>query len=208
MEEQILETTIVNKNAVERIYPDDKRVKPQTIAHHKARYQFATQIQEAKGRSLDLACGTGYGTEMLRKAGYNAKGIDISPEAYEFARKSYPQCDFLLEDILKPEIFRNPYQLITMFEAIEHFPYMEGVKLIERLSNFVLKDGFFILSTPKDTNDKYNTFHKSEWGYATIKNICGSYFENVKIYGQDWDTAEISDDNVRNNDFYIAVCQR
>ncbi len=36
-------TSETNTNPVERIYPDDKRVKPQTIAHHMARYQFANK---------------------------------------------------------------------------------------------------------------------------------------------------------------------
>ena len=191
---------------VERISLDDDRLKPETIAHHKARYKFASKLI-SKGHCLDLACGTGYGTEMLRKSGYQALGIDISKEAIDYAEKHFPECTFRQEDILLCTPSQT-YDLVTIFEAVEHLPFLPAVELIKKCVSLLSDRGYFALSTPRDINDKYNTFHKSEWTYAIIKNVLGSYFPEVKIYGQDWDTAEISDDNVRENDFYIAVARK
>ena len=39
-----------------------------------------------------------------------------------------------------------------------------------------------------------------------LKNELGSIFSEIIIYGQDWDTGIISDENVIDNDFYIVVC--
>lgn len=196
----------MNKLVIERIYPDDKRVKPQTIAHHKARYEFAASLGKGK-LCLDLACGTGYGTEILRKSGYKAMGIDIDAGAIEYALKHYPKCKFVQLDITDNLYSTLEYDLITIFEAIEHLPYFPAVDMLGRCRRLLSNKGYFVLSTPNDINDKYNTFHRSEWTYSLIKNVLGSYFKTVKIYGQDWDTAEISDENIRNNDFYIAVAR-
>lgn len=197
---------------LERVYPDDKKVKPQTLAHHEARYDFAAKLFENKDcfeyRHLDLACGSGYGCERLKKAGFIATGIDISPEAILYARRHYPECVFYVRDIIEPPRFIDSFDLITMFEAIEHLPYLQGVEIIKNYSDLLIKGGYFVLSTPRDINDKYNTFHKSEWDYGLIKNILGSFFSSVKMYGQNWDTAEISDENVRGNDFYVAVASK
>jgi len=196
----------MNLSIVERIYPDDDRVKPETIAHHKARYEFAARLFSG-GRYLDLACGTGYGTDRIRQEGCEATGVDTSAEAIGYARKHYPKCEFVQVDITGDIPLTRGFNMITIFEAIEHLPFLPAVETIKKCKDLLLPDGYFILSTPNDTNDKYNTFHRSEWNYGTIKNILGSYFLDVKIFGQDWDTAEISDKNVRDNDFYIAVAK-
>ncbi len=54
-------------------------------AEHVQRYIFAGEY--AKGKSvLDIACGTGYGSSILNKAGATiVTGVDISNEAIEFA---------------------------------------------------------------------------------------------------------------------------
>jgi 2-polyprenyl-3-methyl-5-hydroxy-6-metoxy-1,4-benzoquinol methylase len=201
-----------NHNPVERIYPDDQRVKPQTVAHHKERYRFASEVRMPKkgDRALDMACGTGYGSDMLRKAGYSVTGVDISQEAITYAKKHYPECEFFLRDITEFRKHQDGghFELITMFEVIEHLTYKEGKIVLKAIEGALKEDGIFLMSTPRDINGNYNTFHKSEWPYETIKNILGSIFSNIEILGQDWDTAEISGEHVRDNDFYLAVCRK
>ena len=199
----------INKTPVERIYLEDKKIKPQTIAHHVARYNFASKIRKV-GRvncALDLACGSGYGTDILRKAGYRVLGIDNNHESIFFAKKQYPKCDFIMNDLNN---FRIPerYNLIVLFEAIEHLRYDDGIQLLNFIKRLLCDEkSLFVLSTPRDINGKYNFFHKSEWPYHNLKNILGSIFDEIEIFGQDWDTAKISSKNVRLNDFYIVVCR-
>jgi len=200
----------VNKKPIERIYPKDKRVEPQTIAHHKARYKFAARLRKIRGGIIyDFGCGTGYGTEMLRRAGYEyARGFDISEKAINFASANYRKCKFLVEDLAHSEFPAESFcDLVTMFEVIEHLKHDVGVKLVKDAYRLLRPGGIFMMSTPRDSN-KYNDFHLSEWPYHEIKNVLGPIFEEVRIYGQDWDTAKITDKNVPNEDFYIAVCTK
>lgn len=199
----------MNKQVIERTWPGDKRVKPQTIAHHVARYKFACEIQEPCGRALDLCSGEGYGTAMLMVTGYNATGMDISGDMISEAKTKYPDCRFLQGDITKGFIpLVSGFSLITLFEAIEHIKFSQGKQLLADIYELLKPGGIAIISTPRDINDKYNTFHISEWSYGTLKNECGSVFDEVKIYGQDWEHGKISDENVRDNDFYICVCKK
>jgi 2-polyprenyl-3-methyl-5-hydroxy-6-metoxy-1,4-benzoquinol methylase len=198
----------VNKKPIERIYPDDKRVKPQTIAHHKARYEFASMFEQSGRVAIDLACGTGYGTDRLRLAGYNVIGVDICEEAIKYARENFPENIFIITDIAtcldKQE--KAIFDMVTFFEALEHLSKTDGRKLIIRIGKLLKKNGVFIMSIPRDINEKNNGFHKSKWGFGELKNTLESVFDEVIMLGQDWDTAEFSEEDVEKNDFYIAVC--
>lgn len=56
---------------------------------HTARYEWAAKRIPEKSNIIDVACGVGYGTNILAKAGHAAVGIDISGEAIAYARKHY-----------------------------------------------------------------------------------------------------------------------
>jgi len=191
----------------ERVDLENPAISKKTKTHHLERYVFASNLLPYAA-CLDLGCGTGYGTEILRKMG-EADGVDSSIETVRHAVKNYPRCKFYCNDIhnFVNSVGSYTWNLVVMFEVIEHLSYERGVSVIRSIPGILKPGGKFVMSTPRDINDKYNTFHRSEWSYGTIKNVCGSVFDKVTIYGQDWDTAKISQDDVRNNDFYVAVCE-
>ncbi len=195
---------------VERVYLDNKKLKPQTIQHHLARYNFASNYlpEDERGAALDIACGSGYGTDLLRRAGYRAVGIDIDRKAIAYAKKKYPKNKYITCDVVDfnfEDFFI--FNLAVIFEAIEHISYSEGLQIIEKVKKNMIKSSVFMLSTPRDINGKYNKLHKSQWDYPVLKNTLGSIFRKVEILGQDWSSGEISDIDVVNNDFYLAICR-
>jgi len=199
----------VNKHPIERIYPDDKRVKPQTIAHHMARYKLASGIRYVtKGSmSLDLGSGTGYGAEMLRKAGYEACGVEINSRAIMFSRKNYPKVTFIHRSLDSLIWGESKFDVITFFEVIEHLGKSEAMRVLRKASSVLRDRGVFVLSIPRDINSKNNGFHKSNWTFNELKVCLEERFKLVQFLGQDWDTAEFSDRDVETNDFYIAICK-
>ena len=199
----------VNLHPIERIYPDDKRVKPQTIAHHKARYEFAANrpIEGAKIRALDLGSGTGYGLDRLRKAGYHTVGVEIDAGAIKFSRENYPKVSSFIHAPLEDLIWGGgKVDLITFFEVIEHLTKENAEKVLTEASRILNKGGALIMSVPRDINADNNGFHKSNWPFEELKATLESKFKRVLMLGQDWDTAEFSNIGVEKNDFYIAVC--
>lgn len=198
----------INTKPVERIYPHDERVKPQTIAHHIARYKFATAFTDdyESENILDMCCGTGYGCEILRQKLHNVVGIDKSSEAIRYAKKHYKCCDFLRFPIQQINTKRKLFNLITFFEALEHFNYQDGITAIQDASKILKPEGYFIISIPRDLNPKYNKYHVSKWSYDMFCGVLKTFFKNVDIFGQDWDTGIINDKKPEKNDFFIAVC--
>jgi len=57
------------------------------------RYTFANKFTEGK-TVLDIPCGVGWGTSLLRAK--HRIGIDISADAIGYGRKHYPGIDFLI----------------------------------------------------------------------------------------------------------------
>ena len=160
--------TKINSQPVERIYPDDTRVKPQTVAHHMERYRFALSNIKNKSIVLDFGCGTGYGSQMMRDAGHHVTGIDISDEAITYAKEHYPLGIYVQADITvwQPD---TTYDAVTFFEVIEHLSVEDGRNIIRRIHDCLSANGIFILSTPRDINDKHNGWHLSRWDFDMIK---------------------------------------
>lgn len=61
-----------------------------------ARYWLKLHFRQRPVRILDIACGSGYGTEILSSLG-EAVGVDLDPEAVEYARNNYtnPRTSFM-----------------------------------------------------------------------------------------------------------------
>jgi len=192
----------------ERFNPHDPSFAYQTAVHHMKRYEFAAAFDASS--YLDICCGYGYGLAILGSKHPDAYlcGIDQDLNVIKQAQADYPKYTYWCQD-LRCFSSDQKYDVVTFMEAIEHLTFHDGLRVLKNLNNHVLAPhGILILSTPKDTNDKYNIYHKSIWTYAILKNELGSLFPDVKIYGQDWDTGEISDEDVMNNDFYICVCRK
>src|SRR6059036_4047943 len=55
---------------------------------HLAVYEWIAD-RAAGGRVIDLACGEGYGSEVLSRRASSIVGLDANPEAHEHARLRY-----------------------------------------------------------------------------------------------------------------------
>lgn len=191
----------------ERMCPTDPNILVQTKVHHTKRYIFSSHF--AGNKALDICCGCGYGSEILRSSGKTVVGIDISQEAIDYCEKNYPLNTYVKQDIkhLCPWLIRE-CDIIIMFEAIEHFNKHEGERLLAKISLNLKDGGLFILSSPRDNNSKYNEYHISEWKPHDIRKITTKLFSDITYLGQDWDTGNISDTRPDENDFFIALCRK
>jgi 2-polyprenyl-3-methyl-5-hydroxy-6-metoxy-1,4-benzoquinol methylase len=200
-----------NPLVVERIYPNDNRVKRQTIEHHMRRYLFAQSARHPVmgDRAIDLACGTGYGTNLLAQAGYRSFGVDLSLEAVSYAHDHFSAPSYWVENLESVagvlQSHPDEFDCITFFEAIEHLPPALGIAVIESAAVALREGGVFILSTPREINQIQNGFHQSRWDMDTLQFYLTRAFPQVTMLGQDWDTGDISLEDAATNDFYIGI---
>src|SRR5690349_2370125 len=107
--------------ADERVVPG--RTEIGNVCKHIARYNLA--LYHVRGRVLDIACGSGYGTRLLADVVDSVLGIDFDPETVSYAQKNYspllqetPKLEFRVGDILEP--IGEKFDSIVCFETLEH----------------------------------------------------------------------------------------
>ncbi len=114
----------------------------------RGRYLLA-QKHMLTGKVLDIACGIGYGTQMLANFSpeSHVTGVDIHKGAIQYAREYYsaPNADFVEGDALSVE-FASKFDTVVSFETVEHLPDYE--RFVARIYGLLKDGGRFILSTP------------------------------------------------------------
>src|SRR5690606_6670145 len=70
-------------------------------------------------RVVDMACGEGYGSEVLSRAAASVVGVDANPEAHEHARLRYRRQNLRFERDLV-ERFAEPCDVVVFLQTIEH----------------------------------------------------------------------------------------
>lgn len=188
---------------IENIFPEDARYNGKTFSHHKARYILASMWKTKRISALDVCCGSGYGANILRKNGYlKVTGIDNSKKAIDYAKKHFGGIKFFKENITKFD-FKNKYDLVTLFEALEHLGKKNGLIFLKSIPKLINKDGAFIMSIPRENGS--NKFHITNWTFLEIKHELSKGFKNVLILGQDWSTAAFTLVEPQNEDFYYFI---
>lgn len=155
---------------------------------HVSRYEFAREYVQNK-RVLDVACGTGYGTEMLKKYGASGVvGIDLSEEAIAAAMRFHANdgVEYIIGSATNLAHI-GKFDIVVSFETIEHLTEFEG--FLEQVASVVSVPGLVLISTPVrekgSISDKpKNPFHIQEWSVEEFQNLLSKYFTSVSISGQ------------------------
>lgn len=145
----------------ERLIPDqvgnDSASQKITDVHIR-HYETAARFVNGK-RVLDIACGTGYGSRMLRLAGASTVvGVDVSAEAVRYAEQRYqtPGVEFVCSDAQQ---FKSSEQfdVIVSFETIEHLRHPD--KFLENIRSLLVPNGSFLLSVPLGETRHFDAYH-------------------------------------------------
>ena len=147
---------------------------------HLERYEFAKKFIVNK-QVLDIACGSGYGTKMLKEGGaLQVDGVDIDEDVIEYA--SYRnKAEGVFYYVGNAQTYRSEkkYDVIVSYETVEHVADFK--QYFENISANLNEDGIFIVSTPisdMDFNPKpYLRFHLREWGFKAFQKEVANHFE-------------------------------
>jgi len=154
---------------------------------HLAVYEWVAE--RCAGRDVvDMACGEGYGVEVLARRARRVTGVDANPEAHEHARLKYtrPGVRFVCDLV---ESHKEPCDAVVFLQTIEHLPEPEAV--LRHLRGMLRdEDGAVYVSTPNlltlappgaDKSD--NPWHLKEYRAEEFRVLCESVFAGVELLG-------------------------
>src|SRR4051794_25977900 len=164
-------------DSVERLDPKvyDKR----EALDHYVRYCFAAQFVAGK-RVLDVACGLGYGSHLLRALGAAAVcGVDRSPEAIAYAAERYAAdgVEYRCGDAhTLTELDLGKFDVIVSFETLEHVERPD--LLLEQLKALAHEDTVFVLSIPYEMHlpAGINPYHLHRFDRAQFEALLAPHF--------------------------------
>ncbi|HEV3320538.1 MAG TPA: methyltransferase domain-containing protein [Solirubrobacteraceae bacterium] len=89
-------------------------------------------------RVIDMACGEGYGSDVLAHVAAEVVGVDANPEAHEHARLRYRRPNLRFERDLV-ETFSTPADAVVFLQTIEHL--QDPVAVLEHFRSLVAGSG-------------------------------------------------------------------
>jgi SAM-dependent methyltransferase len=140
-------------------------------------------------RVLDLACGEGYGSEVLSRSADSVVGVDANPEAHEHARLRYRRQNLSFERGLV-ETYGEPgsFDAVVFLQTIEHV--FDPVAVLEHMRSLLAPGGVVYVSTPNlltlappgaDKSD--NPWHLKEYRAHEFDALCRKVFDRVQLLG-------------------------
>jgi ubiquinone/menaquinone biosynthesis C-methylase UbiE len=149
------------------------------VIEHLHRYAFALSLIKRKNIA-DIACGEGYGSNLMANYASSVVGIDISTEAIEHAANKYkrPNLNFLNGSATAFPCKDNSMDAVVSFETLEHHDKHDEMML--EIIRVLKNDGLLIMSTPEKENyrkiDSNNSFHVKELDFKEFSYLIKKYF--------------------------------
>jgi SAM-dependent methyltransferase len=150
---------------------------------HLAVYEWVA-ARVAGLRVADLACGEGYGSDVLARRAAEVVGVDANPEAHEHARLRYRRSNLRFERALV-EDFTGPCDAIVFLQTIEHVH--EPGELLARFADaapvsYVSTPNRLTLA-PAGAEKSENPWHLREYTAAELRELVARHFSRVELLG-------------------------
>ena len=138
-------------------------------------------------RVVDMACGEGYGTDILGRAARAAVGVDANPDAYAHAAARYTRPGVRFERTLI-DAFAEPCDAVVFLQTIEHVT--NAGDILEHFRALHGPGGVAYVSTPnvltlapEGAERSGNPWHVHEYRAAEFRELCAAHYGEVELYG-------------------------
>jgi SAM-dependent methyltransferase len=155
---------------------------------HLAVYQWIGARVIGK-RVMDMACGEGYGSEVLSRGAASVVGVDANPEAFEHARLRYTRQNLRFErGIVENHGEAGAYDAVVFLQTIEHV--QDAAAVLRHLGSLLTPGGAVYVSTPNlltlappGAAKSDNPWHIKEYRAAEFEQLCRGVFGRVRMLG-------------------------
>lgn len=162
----------------------------ETTFEHLHRYAVAGELVRNKS-VLDIACGEGYGTNLLAQSAASVTGIDIDADTIAQARAKYKgeNIRFQAGALENIPAAHQEFDVVVCFETLEHTAQHE--KSMQEMKRVLKPNGILIISTPdkkfySDDRNYKNPHHLKELYRPEFENLVKKYFRFSVFYTQNF----------------------
>ncbi|MFE3871893.1 class I SAM-dependent methyltransferase [Flavobacterium sp. ZS1P70] len=138
---------------------------------------------------LDIACGEGYGSNLMAQSAERVYGVDIDNEAVDLATKKYTKnnLSYQVGDVTKIPFENDSIDVVVSFETLEH--HDKHHEMMIEIKRVLKKDGLMFLSTPDklyytDKANFKNEYHVKELYKEDFFKLVNSYFSKSQFLTQ------------------------
>lgn len=122
-------------------------IKARLTGRHKKCIDFCGKVKDK--RILNIGCYNGWFEKfMLKKGCDEIIGIDVNDKILQYAQKTVGGVKFIKASVFDIEFPNNYFDLVTMFDVIEHLPRGEEVKALKKTYQILKKRGELFISIP------------------------------------------------------------
>lgn len=153
---------------------------------HLVVYEWIAERVRGK-RVVDMACGEGYGSDVLARVAASVVGVDANPEAHEHARLRYQRPSLRFERDLV-ESFAEPCDAVVFLQTIEHV--QDPGAILEHFKAMLEPGGVAYVSTPNlltlappGAEKSDNPWHVKEYRADEFRALCEEHFGRVELFG-------------------------
>lgn len=94
---------------------------------------------------LDIGCAQGFFLFSASQAGYTTKGIEISQDAAEYARREFG-LDIEAKPFEELRFPENHFDVVTLWQVLEHVPY--PLAILKEVNRILKPRGLVVVSAP------------------------------------------------------------
>jgi SAM-dependent methyltransferase len=140
-------------------------------------------------RVIDMACGEGYGSEVLSRSAASVVGVDANPEAFDHARLRYVRQNLRFErGMVESHGDPGAFDAVVFLQTIEHV--FDPVAVLGHMRALLVPGGTLYVSTPNvltlapdGATKSDNPWHLKEYRAREFERLCRSVFDEVQVLG-------------------------
>lgn len=187
-----LETLIQNRDTIDHLH----------------RYAIVSQYIQGK-IVLDIACGEGYGSNLMSQKASFVYGVDIDNRAVQEAKLKYKKenLEFIVGNASKIPIDEGKIDVVVSFETIEHHDMHD--EMMSEIRRVLKSTGILIISTPdklyySDERNFKNQFHIKELYKQEFVDLINENFSKMQLLTQKYSNGNsIIQDEIEHNSLRV-----
>ena len=159
---------------------------PKRLTFTLARYKFVAQMLAGRRSVLEVGCGDGFGSRVVRQNVAKLTGIDIDPDFVSSAQQTMSEkwpVEFRVHDVLATPV-EGEFDAIYSLDVLEHIPQEQEDAFLANMLVPLARHGVCIIGMPSLESQAYASEY-SKLGHvncknqASLKSLLSKYFRYV-----------------------------